>query len=418
MNTKDFLKIFFSYSVSLSFERASHFLMVPILASSLTLQEIGLFGLMQVIGSIFSNVINFNGGAGIIKAVHENDQELPKVFVSYFYLSFVVVILLLPVLNIFFDKEFIQTILFFSFSQSMFYLFGAYLRATFQHKSYSFFLICRAFLNVGIVLFVGNIYAIFNILSFFTTLLTLFFFFTNSPKVLSLSSWKVFKPLFLFSTSLLVLPVSQWIMSSGDRILIKKMLDDKQLGIYTLGYSIAMFLMLLNVGLAQVLPQYYMKYYHSWKSNVNRLKFQVGYAFLSFFLFVVLCAAVEVNNTWLHWIQQITAQIKFCMLLAYLGMYFLGHYYFYSNILFVESKGGIISVVGVLCGLLNLVMNIFMIPSWGIYGAAASTVVCYFLYQLLISCFCRKYIKHHIFLEQVGIVVGALFPYGFFLLIW
>lgn len=60
-----------------------------------------------------------------------------------------------------------------------------------------------------------------------------------------------------------------------------------------------------------------------------------------------------------------------------LGIYFTFMYQFLVNYEFFYKKTYLIAIGTIITGLINIILNIIMIPSWGMYGAAIATAISY-----------------------------------------
>jgi len=82
-----------------------------------------------------------------------------------------------------------------------------------------------------------------------------------------------------------------------------------------------------------------------------------------------------------------------------LGHIFLGMYVIYSYIIDLSQKTYIALFILIITALLNVALNLFLIPSWGIMGAAIATLLTYTIQVTIIFFLSRKLININIDLD-------------------
>lgn len=73
-----------------------------------------------------------------------------------------------------------------------------------------------------------------------------------------------------------------------------------------------------------------------------------------------------------------------------LGYLFYGHYVVFSNTLLVSGRTHVIGANVFIAAVFNIVLNLILIPRFGMWGAAAATVVSYLLLALLTAAYARR----------------------------
>lgn len=189
-----------------------------------------------------------------------------------------------------------------------------------------------------------------------------------------------FKPILLFSIALIPHGVSQWIMSSSDRLLLESLLGGDSVGIYSLAYNVALVLMLLNSGLAMALPTYMIKNYNHWKSQCFDSRFVRYYTYLSIFMLTLIISLYVIDFRYFGLLGYYGEEMLPLIFILYLSIYLLGLYCFYANYLFYHKKASIISKVTFGAAIVNIASTILFIRWFGIVGAAVGTFVAYVYY--------------------------------------
>ena len=85
---------------------------------------------------------------------------------------------------------------------------------------------------------------------------------------------------------------------------------------------------------------------------------------------------------------------------------------FFRNVLYINKRSGLIGRLALACALVNLALNLLLIPAFGYAGAAVCTLLTWALY--FIFCLKAQHEEHAIALPWLSIgaiVVGALLAY-------
>jgi O-antigen/teichoic acid export membrane protein len=83
------------------------------------------------------------------------------------------------------------------------------------------------------------------------------------------------------------------------------------------------------------------------------------------------------------------------------GSFFMGIYFLPSKIFFYQKKTYISSLMTVIAAIVNIVMNIILIPRLGIIGAAISTVLSYLIITTIVFYYSQKRYKIHYQLPKI-----------------
>lgn len=255
-----------------------------------------------------------------------------------------------------------------------------------KNKSISYLII--SVLKVSILLLL-IIYSIYNKLEFnqylyyqivimgifvLSIVLIVFYFDSNQYETITLYS------VVLFALSLIPHGLSQWVMSSSDRLIIEYMLDTKSVGIYSLSYNIAMILTLIIMGLSLTLPTYLIKNYLSWKEkNFDNIIIKY-YTYIAILLFVFIYVLYYIDYKYFNVLKYYNSEMLNLISINYLAIYILGLYTFYANYLFYHRKGKIISIVTFYAALVNVLFSVFLIYIFGLIGASIGTLIAYIFY--------------------------------------
>jgi O-antigen/teichoic acid export membrane protein len=200
-------------------------------------------------------------------------------------------------------------------------------------------------------------------------------------------SAKVLRKLFRFSLPLLPGALAIFIYMFTDRICIKEMLGLDELGVFSVGNKIATILTFSGIGVsAALVPLIYRHFKEKETPEKIGLMFRlfsslsfILLAFLAFFARFVI--ETMTNSDYLSAVN-IVPFLLFAIYLNSLTFFFPG--------LSIAKKTVKISLIAILAGVINLILNIVLIPHFGILAAAIVTCVSFGLNFILLYHFSQK----------------------------
>lgn len=201
-------------------------------------------------------------------------------------------------------------------------------------------------------------------------------------------SKKFWRYALLFNLPLVPHYLSMSVLSSADRIMIERLVGESEAGIYSLAYSISLFMMLFNQALFQTIEPWLYK-----KIKANQVEDISKAAYPSFVLIagvnlLLIAFAPEViaifapaNYYDAIWIVPPVA----------MSVYFTYAYTFFAAFEFYYEKRKYIAIATVIGAVLNIALNYLFIPIFGYYAAGYTTLFCYILFAV-----CHYYFMHKI----------------------
>ncbi|MGI6481860.1 MAG: oligosaccharide flippase family protein [Methanobacterium sp.] len=273
-----------------------------------------------------------------------------------------------------------------------------YFRTFQEMKKYSFFLLMQTYLGVVIVSYLAlegySIYmvALGLLLANLITFLVMF----------ALIIWSIgFKiPKFTHIREYLSFGVptipgnlSSWIVNSSDRYVIGIFLSAAFVGYYspgyTLGYSISMLMAPFSLLLPSVLPQYYDK------NNIEKVSSFLNYS-TKYFLLIAIPSAFGLSVLSKPLLSVLTTPeiaLNGYLItpLTALSTLIFGVYAIISNVLVLEKKTKVIGSIWIIAATLNLVLNIVLVPYFGIIAAATTTLLAYVVAFILTLRYSTKF---------------------------
>lgn len=172
-----------------------------------------------------------------------------------------------------------------------------------------------------------------------------------------------------------------WAVASSDRYVIGYFLGAASVGVYSAGYGIGVIPFMLAVVLGFVLTPTLCKLYD--EGRVNEVKTHLSYS-LKYLLAIAIpfvFGAVVLAKPVLGMVStsKIAAEGYFIVPLVALGTLFMAVHVPIANILILVKKPKVQGAIWALCALVNLGLNVLVVPLWGILGAAITTLISYAL---------------------------------------
>lgn len=169
--------------------------------------------------------------------------------------------------------------------------------------------------------------------------------------------------------------LSHNILTQSDRVMMMKMnVSSSEIGIYSLFYMLSSSLsVILNAMNTSWCPFYYDALENN---DINRLKIH-SKNYME--LFTVLTVGFNLISREIAYImadKEFWAGINIIPILV-IAVYFTFMYQFPANYEFFYKKTIIIAFGTLFAGVVNIILNWFLIPSYGIYGAAIATALSY-----------------------------------------
>jgi len=410
------------YVLSTAINKGSILLYFPFLTLFLSLENFGIWSLVIIISNFLVPILSLNGSASILREGSENISKgfyLLKCYLLFSILLNLFVISFIYILS--FEKWILYSVII-GFLEGILILLVTYFRVLEKAEIYFLINFIKTLLLFGLVIFAyKNSFTLYKLLDYH--LLILFLFVIVALIYTIISNYIVvektfFKTSLIFSLTLIPHGISQWIMSSSDRIIIKYVLGTKEVGIYSLAYNISMILMLINSAIALALPTFMIKNYLNWKEqNFDNIIIKI-YTFISLGLFFIVMLVFSLDKFYFGIIGYYGQEMIPLIFIIYFGIYLLGLYYFYANYLFYHKKAYIISRTTFYAAIINIILTILLVYLLGVIGAAFATLIAYICYLYIIRKECLK-IENNLninLLRHISffILISTVLSFGFY----
>lgn len=191
-----------------------------------------------------------------------------------------------------------------------------------------------------------------------------------------------------FNIPLLPHYLSQIVLNQSDRLMINSIVGSNEAAYYSVAYTIAMVLQILNNSISATMNPWIYKTIK--KGQVEKIG-PVSYSVLMFIALLnvtVILVAPEVLRimaperylaaVWV--IPPVTASI-----------YFMFLYNLFATFEYYYEKTHYVTVATMVCAILNILLNAWLIPLFGFVAAGYTTLLCYVLYS----------VAHYFFMKRV-----------------
>ncbi len=280
-------KEFILYSLAIGINRGATLLYLPFLTYSLSLADYGQYSYIQVLFQVLFPFLCLNIPSGISR--EGADFPLNGLIVHKKAIPYVLLIVVGTSFVAFFVEKFfsINWLLFIFLLAGVEALHNMQLsvyRVFDKHIVYFTFVVIKT-IGLGLIVFLLIYFGRMSLLVLLISQVLWYFFVflvfnvNRFVKVNLDSVSKIdFKPIIVFSVMLIPHIVSQWAMSAVNRIFIKNLLGNVALGLYSIPYSLAMVILLINSGIAIVLPQNFIRNPEYWLKTTVRVYFVKVYS--------------------------------------------------------------------------------------------------------------------------------------------
>ncbi|AEG18376.1 polysaccharide biosynthesis protein [Methanobacterium paludis] len=269
-----------------------------------------------------------------------------------------------------------------------------------QMKRYSVFLLIQTYLGVFIVSYFAikgfSIYtAALGLLIANLIIFVIMISFIISDIGLKIPKFKNMMEYLSFGLPTIPSNLSYWIVDSSDRYAIGIILGTSFVGYYSPGYTLGNIIIMMLAPFSLLLPSLLPNYYDN--EEIEKVKTFLKYS-LKYFLLIAIPSAFGLSILSKPILTILTTPeiaLNGYLITPFVALSALlfGIYGIISNIIVLKKKTKILGNVWIFAAVLNVVLNILLIPYIGIIGAAAATLVSYFIAFIITTVYSFKYFK-------------------------
>ena len=373
-------------------------ILLPLLAKTLGAYDYGIWAQFEVTVGLALGFV----GLGLPYALTRflpaktNREEIQEEFYSVFYLVFLTS--LIASIALFLGADFIAGVFFggatdivkitaliilvWSLDWACLNLFRAFR----QMKKYAIFMLADVFGQIAVISYlVLNGYSLFSIvlavLAIRIAILFILLFLIKAQIGVKRPRFSRINEYLSFSLPTIPGGIADWVVASSDRYVIAYFLGAASVGVYSAGYALAWVLLIFIAPLIIVLSPTLSKLYD--EGRIKEVNTHLSYS-LKYFLaiaipFVFGAAILAEPVLRLFSTATIASQGYFVVPLISLSILIQGIYGLVNYTLVLAKKMRTIGLIWIIAAIVNLGLNIIIVPHLGILGAALTTLIAYSL---------------------------------------
>lgn len=408
--TKTFIKNFFIYGIGNIANKIITVILIPVATKYLTIIEVGILGLLEMLELFLITILSQGMGAGIWRFMGSNSNDKDSIILFSAFVgrmvvnAFIVFILVMysevitNVLNIPFDYLNIVILIILNslmvVSSNFVLSIWRYYDRSILYSLYStsrFFLIITLSLYFVIILdlkLFGIVYAkiIVNAVGFIHSLI---YVIVKYRSKISLSLYyKLQKYGIYFILLALVTPV----LNTMNRLFINHYLTLNDVAIFSIAFK---FGMLINILIVTPMQLAWLPMMYKIGDGVNSKKyyrdFAYYYSIISSFVFLIITIFRE-EMLLVFTTSDYLSGAKYIPIIA--AAYLVnGYRHFFMSALAIKDRTSFLGYASIITILINIILNNWFVNLYGIWGAALTTFLSYLALTSMILIFSQKIVK-------------------------
>jgi O-antigen/teichoic acid export membrane protein len=201
--------------------------------------------------------------------------------------------------------------------------------------------------------------------------------------------------------------LSLWVLNVSDRFILERYVSLSDLGVYTLGYQVASILQILAISMSNAITPYYYRTAAA-QSDAPVLLGKVSTYYLAALAWLSV-GLVGLAPSALHLLTlEKPAYWAAAQVIPWvaLGFFARGYYFVFLTALSYAKKLGLLPLVTIGAGVINVTLNFWLVPHWGYLAAAINTFIAYAL-QALVMYFLAQ--RAYALVYETGRLLGLTF---------
>lgn len=263
------------------------------------------------------------------------------------------------------------------------FLLITFFRAKENIKFYSLIEIIRVTVEIGLVYFLlikgyGLIGVILSFILVESMLILVSLINIKKYILLVKPSFKTIKPYLSFSLPLIIMPVLSFLLQTGDQYIVGYYNGAKAVGVYALAYSLCVIIKILVDPIYLILQPVMSKYWNLGDQEKVRLYFTYSYKYAFMMVIPTLFGLSLLAEPILKIISTAEfVEAKILVPIIALGIALYTFFFLAMILLQLVKKTRKITKIFILIVVVNIFLNILLIPYLGNMGAAISTLIAF-----------------------------------------
>lgn len=388
----------------------SGIILLPIVTKSIPIEDYGTWVQINVTIGLIPSIIMLGLPYSMLRylAGEKNKDEIQEGFYSILIIimvisavtSFVIYSLSTPLSKYLFNNNIliVQMLAIIIFIECINGTLFNFLR-TYQYiKYYSILQIVKTIMNVCLIAYFifngyGIIGATFAILIIDIVLFTIIGIFIILKIGIKLPKFKNITAYLKFGIPTIPSNLSSWVVDSSDRYIISIFLGTSFVGYYSPSYTLGNVINMFITPFAFIIPAISSKYYD--ENNISVLDSIYKYS-IKYYLIIAIPSMFGISllsKSLLNILStsEIAEHGYLITPLVALSALIVGLYVIFVQIIVLEKKTHITGVIWIIAAVVNIGLNIILVPMIGIIGAAVTTLLAYTIAFVLTVYYSRKY---------------------------
>jgi O-antigen/teichoic acid export membrane protein len=390
---KAFFKDSAIYYIPTLVSRALSLILLPLYTRVLTIEDYGSFDLLMVFASIINLTIALEISQGVARFYLSEKNSNRKIifastafwftFACYFIFAIIMWFSSGQLANFIMGQPKMELAfqigIGYIFINGIFYFIQNQLRYEFRARDSAIvnvtMITTTAFISVYLTIFLS--WDLIGLLAGMTsgTIIATILGLWNLKKSFSFTfNFRYLKKMLYYSIPLVISGFAVWMTTYIDRIMINHFLTIKEVGLYGVGFRLSSIILLIISGIELSLSPLIYKYYH--KSDTPRVLDQIFrlviFFSLIFFLFLTLFSLDILKIMTTPEYYDASTMIVFLV-----PALLLRSLYIFSPGINIAKKTYLTIWINIMGGLLNILLNYFFIPMFGLIGAGIATMLSY-----------------------------------------
>jgi len=374
----------------------STIILLPILTKNYSVSDYGIWVQINVTITLFPTLITLGLPLAIVRFI-ASVKEREKIQDEFYSIALIILISSLIASFLFFifsdaiaalllknNVVAAKTLALIIFFASLNLIFINFYRALQRMKAYSIIVLLQTYTSVFLVAYFAISgysieYTIIGILISQIIILVISLVAVVSTIGITFPSLKRAREYLSFGIPTISSGLSYWIVDSSDRYIVGILLGTTFVGYYSPSYTLGNLIMMIIYPFNIILPSLLSKYYD--ENKMDEVRIFLKYS-LKFFLAFAIPAAVGLSLLSRIIIQilstpEIAANGYFVTPFVTLSAIFFGVYSIALNILLLTKQTKKIGLLWVIAAILNIALNLILIPYFGLLGSAMATLAAY-----------------------------------------
>lgn len=371
------------------------FLLLPILTRFLGATDYGIWVQIKITVILLGGFAMLGLGSAIVRFMsgEEDKEKVSKEFISVLIIAVLASLILGAVVFIFSDRVgmllthvsysgfFFKFIILMLLLEVVHELFITFIRAKENIRLFSIVEILRAMLEIGLIyVFLLGEWGLWGVVLAFVivkaTVILLGLLGLRKTIRLVRPSFKAVKPYLGFSLPLVIMPILHWVIQSGDQYIVGFYLGAKAVGIYGLAYSLCFVIRSLVDPIYMVSSPALSRAWNQNDKEMIKAYFRYSYKYVFMLAIPVMFGLSVLAEPILNIIS--TAEFtEGKLLLPFISAGFVLYCFWQlgGHLLFLKKETKKFTKIVFFLVVINVVLNILLVPFLGYLGAAVSTLV-------------------------------------------